>query len=65
MLKFFTNLGSSASLTVMFITFMFVYFGVKHFGVFVTWRCGLCGKLNETNLVKFMLGWCDHMGDFN
>ncbi len=29
----------------------------------VTWRCGLCGKLNTTSLLKFLFLMCDHEGD--
>ena len=27
-----------------------------------TWQCGLCGKINTTNLLKLLLLWCDHGG---
>lgn len=30
----------------------------------ITWRCGMCGKFNETGIVKFLLCMCDHMGDY-
>lgn len=26
------------------------------------WRCGLCGKFNQTGLIKFLLMMCDHQG---
>lgn len=27
------------------------------------WRCGLCGKVNTTNVIRFLLLWCDHTPD--
>lgn len=30
----------------------------------ITWRCGMCGKTNETGIIKFFLCMCDHMGDY-
>ncbi len=65
MFDFFIGLGQTLSFTIMFVVVMFVYFGAKHFGLFITWRCGGCGKINETNFFKFIIGWCDHMGDYN
>lgn len=31
----------------------------------VQWRCGLCGKLNTTGIIKYAFRWCDHQGWFN
>jgi len=30
----------------------------------ITWQCGSCGKTNKTDIIKYMLQWCDHQGDF-
>lgn len=28
----------------------------------IQWRCGLCGKTLDTNIVSFFLCYCDHDG---
>lgn len=32
--------------------------------VTVRWQCGICGKVNETGLIKSLLCMCDHTGMF-
>jgi len=47
----------------------FLSFAVSAFllmgAVFVrcVWRCGLCGKVTQGNLVQFLLMYCTHEGD--
>lgn len=39
--------------------------GIIYLSMRITWRCGMCGKINETGLFKFLTCMCDHGGDFN
>lgn len=41
---------------------IFIIYAVIFGVVKVSWTCGLCGKPNTTNLLKFLLCWCDHFG---
>ncbi len=36
---------------------------ILNFNTTFTWSCGICGKINNTNIIKMMLCWCDHFGD--
>ena len=43
------------------------YIGVCVWGFLLTcvtvrWQCGLCGKINETGILKHLLCMCDHQG---
>lgn len=29
------------------------------------WKCGICGKYNSTNLIKFVLQYCEHEGTWH
>lgn len=59
MIEALTDIGNIISAGIALIgisTFFFMRF---------QWRCGLCGKLNETGVLRFLFLMCHHDGDTN
>jgi hypothetical protein len=57
MLELLTNIGIIINAGIILI-------GLSIFLIMrVEWRCGLCGKLNETGLLRFLFLMCNHEGD--
>lgn len=54
----FARFGAMLFVYIVFIGYIFVFGFIQ-----VSWNCGICGKPNTTNFIKYMLCWCDHMGN--
>lgn len=59
MLHIFSQFGLHIYVALMVSILLFLLFNATF-----TWRCGICGKMNETGYIKMILCWCDHMGLF-
>jgi hypothetical protein len=57
MIEFFTHVGNIINVTIGLIA-IFIYCSMR-----ITWSCGICGKINNTGLLRFLFCMCNHMGD--
>lgn len=57
MLELLTNIGHVISITIGLVVIT-IYLIMR-----IEWRCGLCGKLNDTGILRFLFQMCDHEGD--
>jgi hypothetical protein len=40
-----------------------IFYGIIFGFMKISWNCGVCGKPNTTNMIKFILQFCDHQGN--
>jgi hypothetical protein len=59
MIEFFTGMGRIISAAIVLVA-LTIYLIMR-----ITWRCGICGKVNTTGILKFLFLMCDHEGDTN
>lgn len=59
MIELLTNIGAVISVTITLIGLSCAFL------IRFQWRCGMCGKLNETGILRFIFAMCKHDGDFN